>query len=860
MYPVQFRSAARWLPAVLLVLLLLWLALPRLLGLAAERWLDIPGLENLHVDIENVGAGHARLREVRAVYTSAGGHRFQIALHDIGVDYSLTGRHLERLAIASGELDVFPGQATQGLPWPQLEWPQLPVSQAQVEDLRVSITWPERPRLEAHGNFRLQQTGEALIVEFRPDTNLLRMTASPQLSGNTFEIQVEWMPAVGPAAEARLNIARQPALQPARLFAQVPLPLLVELGRSTGMTMPQATARGTVMLKAEALLGELAGTVRALSAEAEFTNTSVQVTGTDSPLDLALTGKIRFAWQPSAAMIELQPGLRWLVTVDREPSRQANVRVDREFVIRQENGAAVSEGKFPFTIRSAKWGQWDGTIERVKLAGGPGLADWSAADLQLAIKGQLKKWQQNEIQVHGVQAAGDVALHWSRSAGLRSELALQVGAERLSSQGGSPLNLSKTTWKVSAEAAAKPDGDFWNSLTLHGEASSPKLKVDLGSKQTLTLGTTRLQLLQFSPARLQGAEGELLISSDSIRVGAWPSPDVRARLRLDGSALRADGTVLLQGKEVLRLDGTHELSRGCGKATLSSQQSLAVLGKLVQPRPQVLLPLDFQAGNAEARFILDWCSGANSRFDVKGTLQVRDAALGWERARVEALQSTLRIDGLHPVQGRIQLAAQRGELATGTPLTDLNVDLALAARVLTVHALTVKLLGGSVHSEALSLPWPPSEKAFPLEMRQIDLGQLLALFDTQGLSGSGQVGGVLPLIYRDGGLEIHDGQLNSLGAGTIKYAPVLSIPDNPGLLVLRNFHFRQLGMHVRYTSDGAYRTQATLEGNNPDFYNGYPIRLGLNINGVLPGMFRSALFSGDFNRHILEQLQSGKLE
>ena len=59
---------------------------------------------------------------------------------------------------------------------------------------------------------------------------------------------------------------------------------------------------------------------------------------------------------------------------------------------------------------------------------------------------------------------------------------------------------------------------------------------------------------------------------------------------------------------------------------------------------------------------------------------------------------------------------------------------------------------------------------------------------------------------------------------------------------------------------GAYRTQARLDGNNPDLYEGYPIRFGLNVNGALPGLFRSALFSGDFNRHILEQLQSGKLE
>ncbi|MBS1213348.1 MAG: hypothetical protein H6R26_1965, partial [Proteobacteria bacterium] len=157
-------------------------------------------------------------------------------------------------------------------------------------------------------------------------------------------------------------------------------------------------------------------------------------------------------------------------------------------------------------------------------------------------------------------------------------------------------------------------------------------------------------------------------------------------------------------------------------------------------------------------------------------------------------------------------------------------------------------------------PWPTVEQALPLDIRQIDLGQLLALPNIQGLSGSGQLGGTLPLVYRDGSVEIRDGQLNALGAGTLKYAPALSIPDNPGLQALRNFHFRQLGVRVRYAADGTYQTQAILEGNNPDFYKGHPIRFGLNINGQLPGLFRAAVFSGDFNRHILEQLQSGKLE
>jgi hypothetical protein len=861
MRPIHLPSVARGLLIVLLGVLLFWLALPRLLGLAAERWLAIPGLEALHVDIEKVGGGRAQVSELRAVYRSAGGHRFRIALHDVGVDYALVGRHIERLDIAHGELEIFPGQASQGSPWPTLEWPPLPLSEAQVGDLRVTVNWPERRPLEAQGNLRFRQTAGQLQMEFRPATDLLRITASqPQLPGNELEIHAEWLPAAGPAAEARLHIARQPDQQRAWLIAHLPLPALSELGRIFGLAMPLTATGGMAMLKVEALLGETAGTVRSLSGEAEFSDAHLQATGTANPLVLALAGKLGFAWQPSHARLELQPGLRWQVTADGEPSLLASGRLERAFAIRMDDGVAISDAEFPFAGGSPQWGQWEGAVQHVRFSGGAGLADWRAAEVQLRIKGQLKQWQRDAFQMRGMQAAGKVTLHWSRSADLRSELALRLGIERLAWLGDSPLTVGKSTWTIKAEAAAKADEDFWQKLVLHGEAGSPRLKVARGSAETLTLGPSRLQVVQFRPAGPQGAQGELLLAADAMRIGTWPAPALRAHLHLDGSDLRGDGTLQLQGTEVIRFGGTHTLSRGCGEATLTAQHALKTLGNLLQPRPPVLLPLELQAGEADARFKMDWCTQPRLRFDAKGSLQVRDAALGWERARAEAVQIKLQLDGLKPLQGRIQLAAQRGELATGTPLADLNVDLALVAQTLRVQALHVNLLGGSVSSQPLSLPWPPAEQALPLEIRQIDLGQLLALPKVHGLSGSGRLDGVLPLVYRDGSMEIRDGQLNGQGAGTIKYAPAQSIPDNPGLQALRNFHFRQLGIHAWYAPDGTYRTQATLEGNNPDFYNGYPIRFGLNINGKLPGLFRSAAFSGDFNRHILEQLQSGELK
>ena len=865
MSPIRMRRTWRWLTAVLLALFLLWLALPRLLGLAAEHWLDIPGLETVRVDIENVSTGHARLREVRAVYRSSGGHRLQIALHDIALDYSLVRRHVERLEIARAELDVLPGQSSPASPWPQIGWPQLPVSEAQFDDLHVTMHWPGRPPLETHGSFRLRQSEGQMHAEFRPDSGVLRMTAGPmQPPGIDLEIHTEWLPETGPAADVRLFIGRQPAQQPAKLVAQLPLPLLVEFGYTLGLTPPLTVPRGTLTLKAEALMGEMAGTLSTLSGEAELTDAGLQATGTTTPiatgqgnpLKIELAGKLRFAWEASVARLSLslQPGLHWELKSNRESSLQIKGRLDREFAIRLVNGEAISEGELPFTIRSPRWGQWDATLQRVSLSGEAGSANWNTADVQLRIKGQLKQWQRDAVQIRNMQAAGDVALHWSRSAGVRSELALQIGVERLAWSGDS---LNKTTWKVIAEAAAKADGDFWKSLALNGEANSPQLKIEQAAGQPLTLGPSRLQLLRFHPAR---AAGELLLAADAVRIGTWPAADIRTRLRLDGNALHGDGTLLMQGTEVLRFTGSHTLAEKCGNATLTAQQALPTLGKLLQPRPAFLFPLDVQAGDADARFTLDWCARPNMRFDAKGALQLRDAALSWEKARIKGLQTTLQLDGLHPLRGRIQLAAPRGELATGTPITDLKVDLALSAGELTVHELHAGVLGGSLRSGPHSLPWPASEQLLPLKIQQIDLGQLLALLKVQGLSGSGQLDGVLPLAYHDGSMEITDGQLSSRGSGTLKYAPVLSIPDNLGLLALRDFQFRQLGVHLWYASDGAYRTQATLEGKNPELYNGYPIRFKLNINGELPGLFRSALFSGDFNRHILEQLQSGKLE
>jgi hypothetical protein len=112
------------------------------------------------------------------------------------------------------------------------------------------------------------------------------------------------------------------------------------------------------------------------------------------------------------------------------------------------------------------------------------------------------------------------------------------------------------------------------------------------------------------------------------------------------------------------------------------------------------------------------------------------------------------------------------------------------------------------------------KQQFNINIKNIDLAQVVALQQQPGIQITGNVNGDMPFIMNKQGIRIEDGFVSSLTGGklTIIDNPSFdSIKDQqPELALLENLDFTQLKSNVKLTPDGWMFFDLALQGNNPD--------------------------------------------
>jgi hypothetical protein len=130
-----------------------------------------------------------------------------------------------------------------------------------------------------------------------------------------------------------------------------------------------------------------------------------------------------------------------------------------------------------------------------------------------------------------------------------------------------------------------------------------------------------------------------------------------------------------------------------------------------------------------------------------------------------------------------------------------------------------------------------------IEIDAIDLAGVLELLDVEGLSGTGELDGRLPIKIDAAGVHVAGGQVGANGPGTIRYVgdalPDVGSDDGNkdvseriGLVraALADFRYTSLVLTLDRTASGETTLVAKLDGANPAVLDGHPFAINLRLD------------------------------
>ncbi|NTU58262.1 MAG: hypothetical protein HGB00_04995 [Chlorobiaceae bacterium] len=169
------------------------------------------------------------------------------------------------------------------------------------------------------------------------------------------------------------------------------------------------------------------------------------------------------------------------------------------------------------------------------------------------------------------------------------------------------------------------------------------------------------------------------------------------------------------------------------------------------------------------------------------------------------------------------------------------------------------LMSGSLAIDHVDYDLKSRHAETVLLLNGIPLQKLLELQGTEKIHATGNLRGRIPVVMDGAGFRIPDGGMNAEKTGQIIYS---STPEersvaNPGMRItyeaLGNFFYSELVSSITMSPDGNSLITLQIKGHNPDFQNGRPVNLNLNIEQNLLELMRSLSIASGIEQQILEK-------
>jgi hypothetical protein len=154
-----------------------------------------------------------------------------------------------------------------------------------------------------------------------------------------------------------------------------------------------------------------------------------------------------------------------------------------------------------------------------------------------------------------------------------------------------------------------------------------------------------------------------------------------------------------------------------------------------------------------------------------------------------------------------------------------------------VQDLDIAMAGGIVRTRGVLDPTGGAAADGSVQLRSVDLKQLLELIGVEGLNGTGRITGTVPVRLRDGKVTVADGLLNAEGPGVLRYQgtalqeQLSARADTVGTVaqVLSDFRYKKLSMTLNKAPEGMGTILLHMEGANPSVLEGHPFAFNISL-------------------------------
>lgn len=183
--------------------------------------------------------------------------------------------------------------------------------------------------------------------------------------------------------------------------------------------------------------------------------------------------------------------------------------------------------------------------------------------------------------------------------------------------------------------------------------------------------------------------------------------------------------------------------------------------------------------------------------------------------------------------------------------TTIEPDLSKA--MIVIEEIHSDVLGGRVKVPLIRFDTSQAINSFGIEVEGLQMSQLAELESESGISASGTLDGVLPIILLPEGPQVPAGSLFARSpGGLIQYnnqvSSALKESDpsvNLAMQVLEDFHYDKLQTDVTYQPNGELILGLQFQGKNPTFFDGQATHLNLNLDYNLLDLLESLRISND---------------